>query len=174
MWYIRAMDSTLLNEEHLKTLALAVARNKVGPNDPIEEILAAQCTSPDEFTALLTDPLFKRYVREYVAELTEKGVSFVMKARILAEAGLPVMHHIVLDNDAPATSRVRAQELLTEWGQCVPKDAVNAAGPGFSITVNIPSLPSASIQVDAPARVAGPAAPVPQTIEALFAPVDGE
>jgi hypothetical protein len=130
----------IANESHIKSLALTIARNRVGPRDPIEEVLARECVSPEEFDHLADDPLFKTYVQKYVHDLTENGVSFQMKAKLLAEDILPDIYSIVRDRELPAQARIKAAENLVEWADLKPRQSMNAAdsGPKFSIIITPP------------------------------------
>jgi hypothetical protein len=45
------------------------------------------------------------------------------------------------DPDVPAAVRAKILENLVDWGDLKPKNTSNAgAGPGFSITINIPTV----------------------------------
>lgn len=151
----------ILEDQHLRQLALAVARNRVGPNDPIDECIARECVSPQEFEKILDDPIFKRYVNAYVKDLTDNGFSFMAKARVLAEDLLPHFYHLAKDVDTPAPARVKIMENMVEWGNLAPKQTPEqqvAAGTGFHITFNIPTLPAAlqqaAVTIDNPSQAA--------------------
>lgn len=143
------------SDEDIKRLALIVARNHVGPNDPIDEVLAEFGEDPSALADLLDDPVFKKYVKQYTQELQDKGLSFKLKSRLLAEDALAVIYGMVNDPDMPAVARLRAFELLAKYGgydvdlnvqekETLSKMGVRAeSGPTFSITFNIPSLPAA-------------------------------
>lgn len=162
-------STIVINDAKLKSLALVVARNRVGPNDPIEDILAREEVDQGVFAAILTDPVFRRYVRGFVHELTESGFSFSYKSKILAEELLPDLYHMVRNEDLPAAARAKIAENLVEWGGLKPQPAavpVTPPGGGFHITFNIPALPQerAAITMDA-------AAAIPPAFSIGFTPV---
>lgn len=128
----------------LRELALAIARNQVGANVPVHEVLAAEGVTQQEYDAIKKNPTFEGYVAAYVKELTETGFSFAAKSRVLAEALLPDVYHMIKDPDVPAAVRLKAVENIVEWGDLKPKKVVEAGGgPGYSITINIPgALPT--------------------------------
>ncbi|MFM6959568.1 MAG: hypothetical protein ACKOW0_00895 [Schleiferiaceae bacterium] len=128
----------------LRELALAIARNQVGANVPVHEVLAAEGITQQEYDAIKVNPTFEGYVSAYVKELTETGFSFAAKSRVLAEALLPDVYHMIKDPDVPAAVRLKAVENIVEWGDLKPKKVVEAGGgPGYSITINIPgALPT--------------------------------
>lgn len=128
----------------LRELALAIARNQVGANVPVHEVLAAEGITQQEYDAIKKNPTFEGYVAAYVKELTETGFSFAAKSRVLAEALLPDVYHMIKDPDVPAAVRLKAVENIVEWGDLKPKKTVEAGGgPGYSITINIPgALPT--------------------------------
>lgn len=147
------MHSSINADQLLRDLALAVARNVVGANRPINEIIAGEGLTASEYAAISTNPQFKRYLAAYEKELTENGFSFSAKAKVLAEASLPTVYHMIHDQDTPAAVRRQLIADLVEWAELKPKNNNLApAGPGFSITINIPSTgqtPSQTIVLEA-------------------------
>lgn len=156
------MNYDMLNrEDHIKSLALTVARNRVGPDDPIEEVLAREGIDPTDFSAILTDKTFKLYLKAYVTELQESGFSFATKCRVLAEDAVADIYHMVKDPEAPAAARIKGLENLVQWAGigAKPTDTSSAAG-GFSITFNVPSLGAGAAPVNAQINVVSPEKPV--------------
>lgn len=134
------MNNSINADQVLRELALAVARNNVGAMRPIAEILAGEGLTQSEYDAISLNPQFQRYVDSYTTEMKESGFSFAAKSRILAEDLLPTAYHMVRDPDTPAAVRAKIIENFVEWGDLKPKNsAISTAGPGFSITINIPS-----------------------------------
>lgn len=135
------MHSSINADQLLRGLALSIARNNVGAMRPIHEIVAGEGLTQTEYDAISTNPQFKRYVDQYETELKDSGFSFSAKARILAEDLLPTAYHMARDVDTPAAVRRQIIADLVEWGELKPKNNANAAaGPGFSITFNIPAV----------------------------------
>lgn len=134
------MNHALIADQTLRELALAVARNAVGANEPIATVLAAEAILPSEYARIETNPTFQRYVGAYTKDLTENGFSFAAKSQVLAEDLLPIAHALVKDPDVAGPARVKMLENLVEWAGLKPKAAaVQTAGAGYSITINIPS-----------------------------------
>lgn len=134
------MHNSISADQLLRELALAVARNNVGALRPVSEVIASEGLTQAEYDAISLNPQFQRYVEAYTAELKESGFSIQAKSRLLVEDLLPTMYHLVKDVDAPAASRVKAFENFIELAGARPNKAVEAtAGPGFSITINVPS-----------------------------------
>lgn len=67
--------------------------------------------SQDQAVALLSDPIFGAKIREYKAEVTDKGLSFKLKAKLQAEDMLTVSYMLVNNSETPAP--VRAD--LIKW-----------------------------------------------------------
>ena len=164
------------HDDHLRSLAMAVARNRAGPEDPIEDVLARESIAPSDFDSYLNDKVFKKYVTAYTHELRENGFSFASKCRILAEDAIQHMYLMTKDNEVPAAARVKAVENLVTWSGLAAKSiADTAAGTGFHITFNIPNVPNApaarvSLTADAPtgfsmAFNAAPPAPKEDTLD---------
>lgn len=134
------MNHALTADQALRELALAIARNAVGPNEPLGVVLAAEAITQSEYDRISQNPTFKRYVAGYTKDLTENGFSFAAKAQVLAESLLPVAHQIVMDPDVAGPARVKMLENLVEWANLKPKTAQGpTAGVGYSITINIPT-----------------------------------
>ena len=134
------MNNSINADQVLRELALAIARNNVGAMRPIAEILAGEGLTQQEYDDISANPQFKRYVESYSTEMKENGFSFAAKSRILAEDLLPAAYHMVRDPDIPAAVRVKIIENFVEWGELKPKNnAISTAGPGFSITINLPN-----------------------------------
>lgn len=134
------MHSSINADQLLRELALSIARNSVGAMRPIHEIVAGEGLTQTEYDQIAANPQFQRYVDMYVKELKDSGFSFSAKARVLAEDLLPTLYHMAKDVDVPAAVRRQAITDIVEWAELKPKtNAVAASGPGFSITINLPS-----------------------------------
>lgn len=140
------MFPSITNDDHLRSLALAVAQNRVGADDPIEDVLARECVAPQEFSKVMDNPTFKKYLNEYVKEFTANGFSFAAKSRVLAEDAIQSVYHIAKDADQPAAARIKAVENLVNWAGLAPTPQMGVSGvgaPAFHITFNLPDLKSA-------------------------------
>lgn len=132
------MHSSIHADQLLRGLALAVARNQVGANRPIHEVIAGEGLTQTEYDAISTNPQFKRYVDAYVTDLSENGYSFAAKSKVLAEDLLPVAYHMARDNEVPAAVRAKLIENLVEWADLKPKKTIeNAPGTGYGISIVI-------------------------------------
>lgn len=144
-----------INADHLlRGLALAIARNNVGAARPIHEVLAGEGITQNEYDGIAKNQQFLRYVDQYTSDLRENGFSFAAKSRVLAEDLLPTAYHMARDPDTPAAVRAKVLENLVEWGDLKPAKSSGTAvgGPGFSITINLPS-PAGGTQTTIPIDV---------------------
>jgi hypothetical protein len=133
------MRQAVLDDNTLREVAMAVARNNVGAQRPAHEVAASEGLTIQQLLDIQRNPLFLKYVDAYTVELQESGFSFAAKSRILAEDLLPTAYHMAKDPDIPASVRIKAIENLVEWGDLKPKsNNPQQTGPGFSITINIP------------------------------------
>jgi len=136
------MHPSILADQNLRELALAEARNALGPNEPLSTFLTHECLTLQEFEAISRNPQYQRYLKDYKADLTENGFSFAAKARVLAEDLLADVYRMAKDVDTPAAMRVKTLENLVDWGRLAPKQTAEvAAGPGYSITINLQNTP---------------------------------
>lgn len=120
-------------------LAFEVARNQVGPRLPPQDLLLELGTTEAELTALLSDALFTRRVREFVKELTENGTSFALKAQLQAEDLLKTQYRIAKDPDTPPSVAVAAIANTVRWAGLDkrPGDSGDGATGGARISINI-------------------------------------
>ena len=136
------MHPSILADRNLRELALAEARNALGPNEPLSTFLAQECISLLEYEAIARNPQYQRYLKDYKADLTENGFSFAAKARVLAEDLLADVYRMAKDSDTPAAMRVKTLENLVDWGRLAPKATAEvASGPGYSITISLGNSP---------------------------------
>lgn len=135
------MHDSINADQLLRSLALSIARNNVGAMRPLHEVLTSEALTQAEYDEIAKNPQFQQYVTGYEAELKDQGFSFAAKSRVLAEDLLPTAYHMARDPDVPAATRAKMIENLVEWGDLKPKKSDSAAaGPGFSITFNIPAV----------------------------------
>jgi hypothetical protein len=91
------------------------------------------------------------YVLEEVLEAMRKDGSLIReKARVLTEDGLERLYRRMCDNDLPHGVLLDIMKYLAEIGDLKPKtlkDPSNA-GPGFSITINIPQQNSEPVTLE--------------------------
>lgn len=141
------MHSSINADQLLRELAISIARNQVGAMRPLHEIVAGEGLTQTEYDQIAANPQFQRYVDMYVKELKDTGFSFSAKARVLAEDLLPTLYHMAKDVEVPAAVRRQAITDIVEWAELKPKtNAVAQSGPGFSITINLPSVGNSAPQ----------------------------
>lgn len=169
------MHSSINADQLLRSLALSVARNNVGAQLPIYTVIAAEGLVQAEYDEIAKNPQFQAYVTQYEADLKDSGFSFEAKSKVLAEDLLPTAYHMARDPDVPAATRAKMIENLVEWGNLKPKNTnLQASGPGFSITFNIPNLsqaPSQTLVLEAETPEKPPETDQKLTISAEKAPI---
>lgn len=144
------MHSAIYQDTLLRSVALSIARNNVGAMRPESEIISGEGITEQDFAAINKNPQFKKYVDAYTRELSESGFGFAAKSRILAEDLLPIAYHMARDPDTPAAVRAKMLENIVEWGDLKPKKdvAIQNAGAGFSITINLPSENKEPLEIE--------------------------
>jgi hypothetical protein len=134
--------SVIVNRElDMEQVALALARNQVGPKLPVLEVLATENVPEQLVETYLNDPTFKTKVNRMAQELIESGFGFSAKSRVLAEDLLKTTYAMARDEDIPAATRLKAIENLVSWGDLEPKKSEpGAAGKGgFTINIVVPT-----------------------------------
>lgn len=133
------MQNAVRADLFLQSLALSVARNQVGAERPIDDVIKSEGITLVEYNEISANPTFKYYLDQYTKELTESGFSFEAKCRVLAEDLLPNFYHMARDVDVPAPVRAKVMENLVKWAKLEPKNDIAVGGnAGFSINIVLP------------------------------------
>jgi len=134
------MQNAVRADLFLKSLALSVARNAVGANLDIQEVLKSEGIQLDEYKDIEQNPTYQGYLSKYKQELVESGFSFEAKCKLLAEDMLPGFYHLGRDPDTPAAVRAKVMEQMVKWANLEPKNDIALGGnAGFSINIVLPS-----------------------------------
>lgn len=134
------MQNAVRADLFLRSLALAVARNAVGANLDINEVLKSEGIQLTEYQDIEKNPTYQGYLSKYKQELVESGFSFEAKCKLLAEDMLPGFYHLGRDPDTPAPVRAKVMEQMVKWANLEPKNDVSLGGSGgFSINIVLPS-----------------------------------
>jgi hypothetical protein len=147
------MQSAVKEDVFLQSLALSVARNSVGPNVPISDVLVSEGLTSAEYVGIAQNPTFIQYLNKFTTQLSESGFSFEAKCKVLAEDLLSQYYHMGRDMETPAAVRSKVVENLVEWANLKPKTSAAgmAAGSGFSINIVLPGTqePATTVVVNA-------------------------
>lgn len=134
------MQNAVRADLFLKSLALAVARNAVGANLDINEVLKSEGIQLSEYQDIEKNPTYQGYLSKYKQELVESGFSFEAKCKLLAEDMLPGFYYLGRDPDTPAAVRAKVMEQMVKWANLEPKNDISLGGSaGFSINIVLPS-----------------------------------
>lgn len=154
-------------------IAFELARNHCGPKLDVETLILDIGISAEQFALLVGDTLFQSLVRKYTKELTESGVSFQMKARLLAEDLLGANYRLAKHKDTPPSVAVTAIANTVRWaglekkpGEDIDLDRM----PKISISINLGNdTASKVVTIDATPlseEIPPPAAPAYRITEA--------
>lgn len=98
--------------------------------------------SEEEWRVIEARPDFQMAVAKVRAELEKSGQTFRMKAALMANELMDNVYIHAMDSETPLKDKVTALQHLTRVGELEPKASAQVnAGPGFSITINLPSVP---------------------------------
>ncbi len=127
-------------------MILAIA---VGMEDP-QEIAARYGFENTRWTSLQQWKPFNDAVAKQKAELEQNGVTFRIKAKALTEDVFEDAYKIARSNDATLLQKLEFIKLGAKLGDMEPKaNAQIAAGPGFSITINLADTAKKTIDIPA-------------------------
>lgn len=147
------MDRLPLN--HTKwsdRLAFDVALLLEGSGDTMQELMTRHNVDANDLLVFNADPVFLKKVEHYRDEVRDKGLTFKLKARAQAEELLTTSWLLIHD---PSTSPAVKADLIkstVKWAGLEPKGdvAVEGAGGGVRITINLGNNPSDARTIEAP------------------------
>ena len=99
--------------------------------------------SEDEWKVIEARPDFKAEVTKLRSEMERNGQTFRTKAHIMADKLMDDMFASAMGSDVAVKDKAAALQILTKVADLEPKATAQVqAGPGFSITINLPVAPS--------------------------------
>ncbi len=105
--------------------------------EPLKDVMERFGVSQDEMHQLMRFRPFLYAVKEFQRQIAEKGITFKMKAKVLAEDLLPDAYHLAKNPDAPFSVRHDAMKSVVRWAELdSPPDARNGVGQ-FNIQINL-------------------------------------
>lgn len=108
--------------------------------EPPEEIAARYGLNADQWDQLRTNKHFRLAVAQKLAELKKGGVTFKVKAGMMAEDLLADVYKKAKQPDVGLAALLTTAQWLTKVAELEPKsDAKGIGGNGFSITINLPA-----------------------------------
>ena len=153
-------------------VTLLLARNRCGANLPVDELLHRFAFPALDFARFSEQPEFETKISAYIKQLTDEGYGAREKAKLLHEAGLPIVYGILTDTAQPAVARLRAHELLGDAASPPAAGAAGGAAPGstnvtYQLVINLPGAASQMLHGTAPASLplAVPALPTAASSE---------
>lgn len=98
--------------------------------------------SESEWKDIETLPTFINEVNKVRSEMERSGLTFKIKASVMADSLLDNMYAHAMQADVPLKDKAAALTILTRVADLEPKNNTQVqAGPGFSITISIPPMP---------------------------------
>lgn len=98
--------------------------------------------SEAEWDEIKERPDFQQAVAKVRSEMERSGQTFRLKAAVMADSLMENMYKHAMDSETPVKDKATALQLLTRVGELEPKASAQvSAGPGFSITINLPVAP---------------------------------
>lgn len=133
--------SSLTAEKFLDLDPTMIREIATGLEEPVD-VAARYGFSKEEFKDLARMPEFRAEVSRIQSEMQRSGQTFKLMAGEMAHKLLEDMFQHSLGGETPVRDKAAALQLLTKIADLEPKkDAAVKAGPGFSITINIPQVP---------------------------------
>ncbi len=90
-----------------------------------------------EWARVVPSPAFKAKVAQLRKEISENGLSFRVKARVMAEELLQDVWAIARNPNVPANIRLQAQTRIVEWSGLVDRGGGAQGSQGSSIHIHL-------------------------------------
>lgn len=103
-------------------LALDVALSLEDSSFTIDELLTYHHLTEDQLLSISADPLFQRAVRSMRDEVREKGLTFRMKARVMADSLLKTSWQIIHSESTPPSVKSELIRSTVKWANLEPKN----------------------------------------------------
>jgi hypothetical protein len=125
-------------EEH--QIALEIAKNDLGMQLPIRDLLNKLGLSAQALRALLANDNFKKMVRAYRSELEKDHEGVRLKSAIALEDSIPHLHKIIHDPDTPPNVVVQGCKQLAEMAGLNRSSNDAPTGSGFVVNIDLSGL----------------------------------
>ena len=127
-------------EEH--EIALALARNSLGMQLPVTELVAEMGVDIRHVTQLSKSNTFVDMVKAYKRELSEDGEGIRLKSAVALEHSIKKLYTMIHNPDTPANVVVQGVKQLADMAGIGGKQdvAVVAAGSGFVVNIDLSGL----------------------------------
>lgn len=131
-----ATELTLLSS---KRVMLELALYLEGSGDDVTDLLQRHNMQPEELQKLLSNPIFRADLTKMRAEVREKGLTFKVKARTMAEELLKTTWELTQDTTTSPAVKADLIKAVVEWGDLKPKskDGNTDNGGGVRIMINL-------------------------------------
>jgi hypothetical protein len=119
-------------------LAFDIALMLEGSGETVDEIKDRHHITAHDLTAFNADPIFTKRVDAYRAEVTEKGLTFKLKARAQAEELLTTSWLLIHNPDVSAAVKADLIKSTVKWaGLETRSDDSDGPTGGVKITINL-------------------------------------
>ena len=132
-----------------KRICLELALYLEGSGDTVADILQRNQLVPEQLNTLLVNPIFRAELTKQREEIREKGLTFRVKARTMAEELLKTTWDLTQDTSSSAAVRADLIKAVVEWGDLKPrnKDGASPDSGGVRIMINLGGNDQKSIDV---------------------------
>jgi hypothetical protein len=126
-------------DEH--ELALQLARNALGMQLPVEEVLDRLGIAPAELIQLSKSNNFREMVKSYRSELEKDGEGIRLKSAVALEHSIKRLYRLIHDVETPANVVVQGVKQLADMAGVSKPEVQNVAtGAGFVVNIDLSGL----------------------------------
>lgn len=101
-----------------------------------KEIMDSYGISSEQARKLKENPIFRADLERMVERIKRDGLSTELKARMIVELNLPMLHRIINDENTPPAAKVNAFETAMDLAGYKGK-TISGQNSGFSLNIHI-------------------------------------
>lgn len=122
-----------------KRVCLELALYLEGSGDTVEDLIQRNQLTPDQLQLLVSNPIFREDLKRMREEVREKGLTFKVKSRTMAEELLKTTWDITQDPTTSPAVKADLIKAVVEWGDLRPRKEGGGdnAGGGVRILINL-------------------------------------
>lgn len=145
------MGDQLMTQEFLDEheLALALARNALGMQLPVADLLKQLGIDPKTLLRLSKSEAFTSMVKQYRAELEKDGEGIRLKSAVALEHSIPRLYALIHNHDTPGNVVVQGVKQLADMADINKRSQEVAPGTGFQVNIDLSGL----AQLNNPANI---------------------
>lgn len=137
------VQQTLANPHDQQRIALELARNELGMQYPIRDLLKRIGVTEEEFKQYAKNEHFKKLVKKTRTDLEKDNQGIKLKSAIALEDSIEVLYRLIRDPDTPHNVVVQGIKQLADMAGVTKQETQQQVGSGFVVNIDLSGLKEA-------------------------------